>query len=315
MRGHRLTSEEVIRRAEIIHKGKYDYSKLVYIKATEKICIICPIHGEFWQYANNHLHGAGCPGCKGSKISEVLQAPFTTEVFIERARKIHGDKYDYSKVKYVRSCIKVSIGCPIHGEFFQTPNIHLKGHGCKKCGAEYRANTYYRLTTSEFIMRARRKHGDRFDYSRVEYVDTHTPVEIICPKGHITQQKPCDHLHGSGCPICRESKGEAIISSYLDEHGYSYIREYKIKPQQRLFGRRYFRVDFYLPDKNVMIEYHGEQHFKPVKLWDFSENKLQEQQDRDIRLREYCKQNKIKLIEIHYSQRKNISQILNRKIK
>ena len=100
----------------------------------------------------------------------------TTEEFIEKARAIHGDKYDYSKVVYKTSQEKVIIVCPKHGEFLQRPNCHLNGAGCPKCCN----NT--KKTAESFIEDARAIHGDKYDYSKVEYVNNKIPVCIICPK-------------------------------------------------------------------------------------------------------------------------------------
>lgn len=97
------------------------------MNANTKVCIICPKHGEFWQTPSGHLSGKGCPKCyKESRSS-------TTEEFINKAREIHGNKYDYSKVNYVNAYTKVCIICPKHGEFWQIPANHLNGHGCPNC--------------------------------------------------------------------------------------------------------------------------------------------------------------------------------------
>ena len=165
----KMTNSEFIAKARKIHNEKYDYSKVEYINNRTKVCIICPIHGEFWQTPNAHLNGQDCPKCKG-KIK------LTLEKFIEKAKKVHGDKYDYSKVEYINNHTKVCIICPIHGEFWQTPQHHLKGVGCPKCYGNFRK------TTEQFIEEARKVHGDKYDYSKVEYVNATTKVRIICPK-------------------------------------------------------------------------------------------------------------------------------------
>jgi protein-arginine kinase activator protein McsA len=126
----RKTTEQFIKKAIEVHGDKYDYSKVEYINANTKVCIICPIHGEFWQESRNHLQGQGCPDCGGTK-KKIL----TNEQFIKEAQKVHGDKYDYSNVEYVNRKTKVCIICPIHGEFWQTPNNHLHGKGCPKCNS------------------------------------------------------------------------------------------------------------------------------------------------------------------------------------
>ena len=127
----RLTTEEFVEKARKVHGNKYDYSKVNYVASDEKVCIICPEHGEFWQTPSNHLMGQRCPQC--GNISRGILKRLTTEEFVEKARKVHGNKYDYSKVNYVTSDEKVCIICPEHGEFWQSTGNHLQGNGCPKC--------------------------------------------------------------------------------------------------------------------------------------------------------------------------------------
>ena len=117
-----------------MHGDKYDYSKVEYINNRTKVCIICPIHGEFWQTPHEHLSGYGCLLC-GQEITKNARRLKPNE-FILRAKEIHDNKYDYSKVKYVNFETPVCIICPIHGEFWQTPHSHLKEHGCPMCANE-----------------------------------------------------------------------------------------------------------------------------------------------------------------------------------
>lgn len=129
----RLTQEDFVARSIEKHGDKYDYSKVVLVESHQKVCIICKECGrEFWQTPSNHLFGNGCPYCRG-KHGWDKRGRITTEEFIRRAKEIHGDRYDYSKVVYTNAITKVCIICPIHGEFWQTPNSHLSGKGCKKC--------------------------------------------------------------------------------------------------------------------------------------------------------------------------------------
>jgi len=119
----RLTTEEFIKKAKEIHGDRYDYSKVNYITAKTKVCIICPKHGEFWMEPVNHLSGQNCPKCVGG-------VRLTKEEFITKANEVHNNKYDYSKVDYVNSQTKVCIICPEHGEFWQTPEKHIiRMHG------------------------------------------------------------------------------------------------------------------------------------------------------------------------------------------
>ena len=127
----------------------------------------------------------------------------TKEEFIKEATEKHKGKYDYSKVEYVNNKTKVCIICsnPEHGEFWQSPSVHLRSGGCPKCGQIVR-NDSKRLSLLEFIKKSRKVHGDKYDYSKVEYVNAHTKVCIICPEHGKFEQKASAHLSGYGCPKC-----------------------------------------------------------------------------------------------------------------
>ena len=125
--------ELFIDKANEVHKGKYDYSKVEYKNYSTKVCIICPEHGEWWVTPHNFFNGHVCPTCSGRQRR-------TKEVFIERAQKKHGNRYDYSKVDYKGAEIPVCIICPIHGEFWQNANSHLRGSGCPICYNNRRKN-------------------------------------------------------------------------------------------------------------------------------------------------------------------------------
>ena len=192
---------QFIEQATEIHGGKYDYSKVEYVNAHTKVCIICPEHGEFWQTPHKHINAKrGCPSC--GQISSASKRQMTKEVFIQKAKSVHGDKYDYSKVEYNGRKNEVCIICPIHGEFWQTPSNHLNGNGCIKC------NGGIQYTLDEFISKAKLIHGDKYDYSKVEYVNCFAKVCIICPIHGEFWQSPSKHLYGQGCKKC----GQLIIA-------------------------------------------------------------------------------------------------------
>ena len=255
----KLTVEQFIEKARKVHGDKYDYSKVNYINNHTKVCIICSVHGEFWQTPDRHLSGQGCPRC--------FKHVYDVKSFITEAQKIHGDTYDYSKVNYVKSKTKVCIVCPVHGEFWQTPYNHLNGQGCPKCGID-RARKKQLLTTCEFIEKARKVHGDKYDYSKTEYKNSHTKVCIICSVHGEFWQTPSDHLGGCGCPICKESKLEKSLSNFLIEKkiNFEYRKNFDWLGKQHL--------DFYLPDYNIAIECQGKQHFIG---WDNKEEYLRKQ--------------------------------------
>ncbi|SJN09879.1 Phage protein [Leucobacter sp. 7(1)] len=187
----RQTTEEWIAKARAVHGDLYDYSQSVYDKATSKITIICELHGPWRPIARDHTNSsAGCPECGGVRR-------LSREDWIYRARQIHGDKFDYSKVNYTTLTAEVAIICPAHGEFLQQAEVHLRGFGCSQCSGRRRG------TTEEWIAKARAVHGDLYDYSKAVYVNANTSLIIICPKHGEFQKQPRKHLdRASGCTRC-----------------------------------------------------------------------------------------------------------------
>jgi len=198
----RLTTAEFIARARSVHGDKYDYSRVVYTRSADPIEVLCPEHGPFFPRANNHVNlKSECPACKGC-------APTTLEVFLKRSKESHGDTYDYSRVIYLGVQKKVEIICPQHGPFWQIPMDHQKGRGCAICGIS-KASNKTRLTQQEFISRARLVHGDKYDYSKAEYLNSQSPITIICPEHGEFSQIANYHLNGNGCIQCA---GTAVVT-------------------------------------------------------------------------------------------------------
>lgn len=304
------TTEEFIQEAKKIHGDTYDYSKVVYNKSTEKVCIICPKHGEFWQTPKGHLKGLGCCKCghERTNASKVL----SLKEFIERAKEKHGDKYNYDKTVYKSFKEDVIVTCPIHGDFNVNPHRHISaGVGCPDCAKI--AMGPKRLTTEEFIEKARKIHGDFYDYSKVNYVLAQTPVTIICPKHGEFQMTPNKHLNGENCPRCSASKGERFIDRCLSTLNINFIPQYTLKFDNDL--REHFRIDFCInSDKIYLIEYNGIQHYFPSEYFG-GEEKFKEQQLRDQLLRDFVNKNSndYELLEIDYRYNKFtiITKILN----
>jgi very-short-patch-repair endonuclease len=224
----------------------------------------------------------------------------STEEFIKKARKVHGDKYDYSKVKYVNNYTKVCIICPIHGEFLQNPNSHLQGFGCKKCG---NINTKEKqiLGKEKFLKKAKEVHGDKYDYSKVEYVNNETKVCIICPIHGKFLQSPASHVNRkSGCPFCAAEQNINESNLYYELiHGKvgEIVRQKKFK---WLKYKNPMSLDFYIPSKSVAIEYQGDQHFRSVQ-WYGGEKGFKEQLDRDLNKIKLCEEHGIKLFHFTYN--------------
>lgn len=124
-------TDEFKKRASEIHNDYYDYSKVDYVTGHDKVTITCPKHGDFSQIAYDHLKGSGCPKCGEERRRQLRRN--TNDDFISKAKQVHGDKYGYDNTNYEYSNKKVTITCPLHGDFTQTPNDHLRGRGCPKC--------------------------------------------------------------------------------------------------------------------------------------------------------------------------------------
>ena len=293
-----LTTETFIKRAKEIHGDKYDYSKVVYTGSRDKDCIICPEHGEFWQVPYYHLAGNGCKKCFNEN-GRGKARQLTTEEFIRRAKEIHGDKYDFSKAVYVRSQEKVCIICPKHGEFWIKPNKLLsQKRGCPKCGRE-KMGKDRRLTTDEFIERARKVHGNKYDYSKVEYKDGKTEVCIICPEHGEFWQKPENHLAGCGCHECKKWELEENIEKALTENC---IRFENHKTFNWLRYKTNLHLDFFLPEQKIAIECQGGQHFKSVKYFGGEED-FKKRTARDEVKKKLCKENDI--VVLYYTKSKD----------
>lgn len=203
------TTEQFVEKARIIHaEASYDYSEVAYIQSNRHVKIVCGEHGAFLQTPNSHLNGRGCPGCRGNRIGGKLRQ--SGDDFIQKARALHDDRYDYSRVEYRGNKVKVRIICREHGEFLQTPANHMSGQGCP-VERGTRISLTKRSTREEFLRKAREVHGDRYDYSPVEYVRSGVRVGIVCPDHGMFLQIANDHLSGCVCPQCGdERRGDAL---------------------------------------------------------------------------------------------------------
>lgn len=200
------TKDTFIQKAREVHGDRYDYSRVLYIDSYSNVEIYCFKHaGVFFQRPNNHLKGKiGCLECSKEKFIE--SRSYTTEDFVRQAKKIHGDRYDYSIVEYINWKTKVSIICKKHGVFNQVALSHKQGRGCPKCKSEKLA-LIYKFSEEKFIEKAKKVHGNKYDYKSISYVNNNTKIKIICKKHGVFEQSPASHLAGSGCPFCGDMSG------------------------------------------------------------------------------------------------------------
>ena len=206
-----------IRKALKVHGDWYDYSKVEYKNAHTKVTISCPIHGNFEQTPNGHLRGCGCLLCSITENANKCRK--SGETFIKEAKEVHNNKYTYEKVNYINAKTKVTITCPIHGDFEQTPDAHRKGEGCPECRKNRLMEVAIsrRKSTNDFIRDARSVHEDKYIYDKVDYVNSETDIIITCPIHGDFKQTPHSHLAGSQCPECTKSQMKTRLTKTVDQ--------------------------------------------------------------------------------------------------
>ena len=246
----------------------------------------------------------------------------TSEEFIEEAKKVHGNKYNYSKTTYINAKSPITVICPIHGEFKQRSDIHLSGHGCPKC-------TDNSLTTEIFIKKANEIHYFKYDYSKSDYKGYDIPLRIICPIHGEFMQKPHYHLSGSGCQECGKIKSDESkrknIDQFVEEakrihsnkYDYSEVEEEIYDMVVSILGENNVvrndreivegkELDIYIPSKNLAIEFNGliwhSDYGIRGKDKHYHLNKTEERKKRGIRL--------IQIFEDEYDEHKEI--VLNK---
>lgn len=283
----RKTTEEFIKEAKEVHGDRYDYSLVDYQGAKVNVQIICKEHGPFPQRPENHLKGQGCPKC--GILNRSISRLHNCVDFIKKATEVHGNIYDYSLVNYINSSEPVKIVCKKHGPFYPTPNNHInKKSRCPHCYGSIRK------TTKKFIKESKEVHGDRYDYSLVDYKDNRTKVQIVCKNHGPFPQTPEVHLLGCGCPKCNNSKGELRIERILKDNGIKYETQKRFKDCK---NKKPLPFDFYLTDYNVCIEFDGKQHSVKTSIY-YSDQIL----INDGIKNKYCEDKGIKLFRINYKQ-------------
>ena len=220
----KIDTKEFIRRSKEKHGDVYDYSKSVYSGAKVPIEIVCSEHGPWKTLPYTHYIGHGCYECGHKKISSKIKD--TTVDFIQKAKNIYGDKYDYSEVDYVQSNKKVILICNQHGSFEVKPHRHLLGQQCPLCTKEkVRKDSLH--TTEYFIKKSKEFHGNLYDYSLSEYSGKDNKVQIICNEHGPFFMSAFTHRKGAGCPVCgiikqglsRRDNTESFIVKAYKVHG------------------------------------------------------------------------------------------------
>jgi hypothetical protein len=285
-----MKKEKFVEKSIKIHGDRYDYSLLGNnISNKEKIKIICNIHDIFEQRASNHLSDHGCRLCSRNE-------KLTTEKFIKKANEIHNNFYDYSKSVYINAHVKLTIICPVHGDFKQRPQEHLKGYRCSKCLNKIDCK-------EKFIEKAIEIHGDKYDYSLIDYKKSQNKIKILCKKHNIIfEQTPNNHISKKhNCPECgrlarrlarikqvSEDKfnGNQVIPSYNSNGCQIFeniMKENNSYIQHAMNGGEFFIkelgywTDGYDKENNIVYEFDEHHHFD--KNGNLSQKDIRRQQE------------------------------------
>lgn len=202
-----MKKEVFLERAFAAHGDKFDYSLVPdELNWKDKITVICASHGQFLITASNHVcNSRGCAKCGFEHVANIKKER-SKDKFYSLAPILHDFKYDYSKVNFINNKTPVTITCKVHGDFEQSPEVHMRGNGCFKCGRVVSGNKQ-RDGLETFITKSKEVHGELYDYSKVEYVNRSTKVEILCKEHGSFFQKPNNHITGkNGCPKCLPDK-------------------------------------------------------------------------------------------------------------
>lgn len=272
-------AESFIKKAIDIHGDKYDYSEVVYKKSNQKVKLFCNKCKEYFYITpNDHLNRRG--------HSVQCSLSDSREDFIKKAKEVHGDKYLYDSVKYVNNNTKITVICPIHGEWETLPRSITSGVGCPECAIE-RRTSFLTNTKEEFIEKAQALHGNKLDYTKVIYKGSRKKVKITCPIHGEFEQTPVSHLNTKyGCPECgfaeMFSKKESQQEKDLFEFVYSIYNKEIIQHKKFCENDKYkYEVDIFIPEKNIGIDLNRTYWHSSVftdRLYHFNKSKWFEDQ-------------------------------------
>ena len=237
-----------------------------------------------------------------NELKNLNRISIKTRKFIDKSNTIHNFKYEYDKTLFINCRINVTIKCPIHGYFEQTPSNHLyNSSGCSLCSRDDHKLT---LLSSDRISNMKSVHKNRYAYNDLFINNSY--INIECPDHGTFSQYIYYHEYGHGCPKCVcVSRGENSIDRYLSDREIKFYKNYTFDGCVR---KRKLKFDFYLPKYNTVIEYDGEHHFEDIKYFGNNNKYIVES---DKIKEEYCKVNDIKIIRIPYWDFYNIDIILD----
>lgn len=285
-----------------IEQCEYILISKQYINTHKKLEIKCPKGHIFQMTFNNFKKGQRCPICARENQNRIPKNPNNKKHSQEYIKNLVESRGYKLLEPYVNKRTKLKLECP-NGHYHEIRlDSFQNGSGCKQCMKEKMTNDI------QYVIKNIEKKGFKL---LSKYKSSNSSITLQCEKGHIFEST-YDRIvnHGSGCPICLESKGERVVRNFLIKNNIDFKQEYKFKNCKL---HKELPFDFYIPSLNIAIEYDGIQHFEIVGhfggLDSFIERKI-----RDTIKSFYCQQNNIKLIRIPYWEFDNINEILNKEL-
>ena len=190
----------------------------------------------------------------------------TTDEFLREVKFKNVYDLDFTNFVYDGRDAKSAVKCNVCGHEWQTsPRILLGNHGCPICNKE-KGHMKTRSSQEKVIEKLQETYGDRYDFSRVRYVNARTKIEVVCKKHGSFFAMPHDLFNYHGCPFCRQSRGEQMVKNTLEENRIEFIQQHSFEWMRvSTYGRLSF--DFYIPSRNIAIECQGRQHFEVVNAF------------------------------------------------
>jgi len=302
-----MTAEEFFERMhQLYDASELDFLTSEFNKKNKSVTAYCRKHGAITHPATYWLEGKGCEYCNGK---------FFPDDFLQMARKAQGTDYSYrgvNKIESRASTVMVHCGNPEHKWHRMRVDLILQGCKCRECAGRHQP---LEERKANLLKRVKEKFGDgRFQIAIDEYTTTHKPIHVTCLEHKYTYKiAPDILLNGAGgCPYCTASEGEAVIKGWLDNHDIPHDWHPQVPNEDPTLPLQYVEPDFWLPDYNLYIEYHGAQHYEDIGYF-YEGKKIRNfavQQHRDRYLREYCHRHHHNLLEIPYWDFNRIDEIL-----
>ena len=195
----RKSKEQFIKEMFNLYGDKYDVSNINYVNTKTEVEVLCRDHGTFYKKPFDLLAGHACKQC--SKRAHTKSS--NKDIFIEEARKVYGDKDDYTNTNIISARDKISVTCTKHNCTFEKEiKTYLEGWGCPECSAE----NYRKLRAipkEEYYRRANEAHDYKYTYDD-DYITSKHAITFYCKEHGRQRRNSYNHLNGAGCQKCEK---------------------------------------------------------------------------------------------------------------